>query len=104
MFCYTSGEAAKGMSHLVSRAFTDADLKYDLLGRARTAYSFRHTYATLLRVYLDFSFDELAVNMGNSVEMIQRHYCQAKTTDRAGRYATSRDRQSQSDRKIDHLQ
>jgi len=104
VFATPDGEAAKGMSHLVSRAFTDAGLKYDSLGRARTAYSFRHTYATLLRVYRDFSFDELAENMGNSVEMIQRHYYQAKTTDRANRYATGQGRRTQTDRKIDHLQ
>lgn len=104
VFATPDGEAAKGMSHLVSRAFTDAGLKYDSLGRARTAYSFRHTYATLLRVYRDFSFDELAENLGNSVEMMQRHYYQAKPTDRANRYATGHGRQTRTDRKIDHLQ
>ena len=76
VFATPDGEAAKGMSHLVSRAFTDAGLKYDAPGRARMAYSFRHTYATLLRVYRDYLFDELAENMGNRVEMIQRHYYQ----------------------------
>ncbi len=104
VFATPNGAAAKGMSHLVSRAFTDAGLRFDSLGRARTAYSFRHTYATLLRVHRDFSFDELAENMGNSVEMIQRYYYQAKPTDRASRYATGRGRQTQTDRKIDHLQ
>ena len=103
VFATPDGEAAKGMSHLVSRAFADAGLKYDPLGRARTAYSLRHTYATLLRVIRDFSFDELAENMGNSVEMIQRHYYQAKTSDRAGKYATSAGRQTKTDTKIDHL-
>ena len=101
VFATPNGEAAKGMSHLVSRALTDAGLRYDPLGKARTAYSFRHTYATMLRVYRDFSFDELAENMGNSVEMIQRHYYQAKTTDRASRYATGRGRRTQTDRKVD---
>ncbi len=101
VFATPNGDAAKGMSHLVSRALTDAGLRYDSLGKARTAYSFRHTYATLLRVYRDFSFDELAENMGNSVEMIQRHYYQAKTTDRASRYATGRGRRTQTDRKVD---
>ncbi len=103
VFATPDGEAAKGMSHLVSRAFTDAGLRFDTLGRPRTAYSFRHAYATLLRIYRDFSFDELAENMGNSVEMIQRHYNQAKTTDRANRYATGRSRRSYADRKIDKV-
>jgi integrase len=103
VFATPDGKAAKGMSHLVSRALTDAGLRFDNLGRKRAAYSFRHTYATLLRIYRDFSFDELAENMGNSVEMIQRHYNQAKTTDRATRYATGRSRRSHVDRRVDQI-
>ena len=101
VFATPNKQAAKGMSHLVSRALTDAGLRYDELGRTRTAYSFRHTYATLLRIYRDFTFDELAENMGNSVQMIERHYNKAKPTDRASRYATGQKRQTRSERKVD---
>lgn len=45
----------------------------DQFGRKRSAYSFRHTYATH-RLLNGVSIYNLALNMGTSVEMIEKHY------------------------------
>ncbi len=40
----------------------------------RTIYSLSHTYATMRIVYSEIDIHTLAVNMGTSVPMIERHY------------------------------
>lgn len=60
----------KGFNQLLKAA----DLEYDNEGRKRTIYSFRHTYATFRLNMGGVSVYDLAMNMGTSVEMIERHY------------------------------
>jgi integrase len=43
-------------------------------GQVRTLYSFRHTYATFALLNDGMSIHTLAVQMGTSIQMIERHY------------------------------
>ena len=88
VFCMPDGSPLSDMSAMVSRAFSDAGLRIDIDGKKRTAYSLRHTYATLNRVYRGFGYEDLAENMGTSVTMMELHYIHAKPTDTKSRYAT----------------
>ncbi|MEX0299505.1 MAG: tyrosine-type recombinase/integrase, partial [Kordiimonas sp.] len=54
------------------------DLAYDQFGNKRTPYSLRHTYATFALIYGRVNVYTLAVNMGTSVEMIEKHYGHVK--------------------------
>ena len=49
----------------------------DSIGRERTIYSLRHTYATF-RLENGTNIYWLKQNMGTSVQMIERHYGQTK--------------------------
>ena len=49
----------------------------DSIGRERTIYSLRHTYATF-RLENGTNVYWLKQNMGTSVQMIERHYGQTK--------------------------
>ena len=51
-----------------------ADLEKDNHGRKRSEYSLRHTYATDRLQYAEVDIHLLAVNMGTSVGMIEKHY------------------------------
>ncbi len=54
-----------------------AGLLKDSIGRERTIYSLRHTYATF-RLENGTKVYWLKQNMGTSVQMIERHYGQTK--------------------------
>ena len=67
-----------------------AKLKTDAFGRARSAYSFRHTYATRqLRKGTDVY--TLAINMRTSVKMIEMYYSDVVPDDVAKRLEGSWD-------------
>jgi integrase len=74
VFCMPDGSSLKDMSSMVNRALSDAGLRYDREGRRRSAYSFRHTYATFLIEYKRGRFEVMEKSMGNSVEMLSRFY------------------------------
>ena len=63
--------------HNLNRAFNallaELDLKTGADGRTRTLYSFRHFYATL-NLQRGVSTHALSRQLGNSTEMIDRHY------------------------------
>lgn len=103
VFAMPDGEVATGMSPMVSKAMSAAGIRVDQLGKKRTAYSLRHTYATFLRKYRDFTYDELAENMGTSIQMLQRHYVHAKSTDRINRYATGKKKQTRSEKTVEEI-
>lgn len=103
LFCTPDGQVLKDESGLVSRMLADAGLRVDENGKNRTAYSLRHSYATFLRIYRDFSFEDLSENMGNSVLMLERHYSHARSTDRALRFATGKRKSTVTDKKIDRI-
>ena len=52
----------------------DAGVLFDRYGDKRAPYSLRHTYATFALIYGRVSVYTLAVNMGTSVHMIEKHY------------------------------
>lgn len=76
VFCHEDG---KPILHM--KTFDDmlakAGLSYDSLGRKRTVYSLRHTYATF-RLENGANVYWLKQNMGTSVQTIERHYGQTK--------------------------
>lgn len=73
VFANTSGERAKSFKKSLNALLEAAKLKTDAFGRARSAYSFRHTYATRqLRKGTDIY--TLAINMRTSVKMIEMYY------------------------------
>ena len=43
-------------------------------GQNRTLYSFRHTYATFALLKDGMDIQTLAIQMGSSIAMIERHY------------------------------
>jgi integrase len=64
--------------------------KYNLLkdkeGQERTLYSLRHTYATT-QLRNGVTWDDLAIQMGTSRIMLERHYSKFKVEDRAADFS-----------------
>lgn len=58
---------------MFNRVMTDAGLKFDRHGKARTRYSLRHTYICL-RLLEGADIYQVAKNCRTSVEMIEKHY------------------------------
>lgn len=61
------------------------DLLVDSLGEDRTLYSLRHTYASRRR-FDGMSFEDLALNMGTSVTLLQKVYSQFKQDEAPSRF------------------
>ena len=57
-------------------------LVHDRDGEKRTLYSLRHTYATIRLERGDVKIHDLALNMGCSVQQIERHYSHVLTTNK----------------------
>lgn len=72
------------------KAFKAFLKKYDLLtdkeGQERTLYSLRHTYATT-QLRNGVTWDDLAIQMGTSRIMLERHYSKFKVEDRAADFS-----------------
>ena len=79
IFCHPNGETVGSYKKGFIQLLEECDLRVANDGGNRTPYSLRHTYATMrineVPVY------QLAVNMGTSVEMIEKYYSHARTTD-----------------------
>lgn len=63
----------------------DGLLKDDF-GNVRVLYSLRHTYASRRR-YQGMSFDDLSVQMGTSVKMLEVYYSHFNVSDKANLFA-----------------
>ena len=84
VFVNAAGERAKSFKKSLNALLKAAKLKTDAFGRARSAYSFRHTYATRqLRKGTDVY--TLALNMRTSVRMIEMYYSDVVPDDVAKR-------------------
>jgi integrase len=82
IFVNATGERAQSFKKSLNALLEATDLKEDAFGRARSAYSFRHTYATRqLRKGTDVY--TLAINMRTSVKMIEMYYSDVVPNDRA---------------------
>ncbi len=58
----------------------DSGLLKDVDAQNRTLYSLRHTYATLELLENGTDIHTLAMQMGNSAAMIERHYSKLTAT------------------------
>ena len=79
VFCHFNGKTIGSYKKGFIQLMDECNLRVTNDGENRTLYSLRHTYATMrineVPVY------QLAVNMGTSVEMIEKYYSHARTTD-----------------------
>jgi integrase len=95
IFRYPNGELA--VQEQLTKAFKrvlkwisvdgkEDGLLRDDFGEERTLYSLRHTYASRMR-YKSISFDDLSVQMGTSVKMLEQHYSHFKVSDNPNKFA-----------------
>ena len=75
VFCHRDGKPLESMRRGFGNLLKDLNLTNDSMGRKRTLYSLRHTYATF-RLGEEVSPYLLAKQMGTSVEMLEKHYGQ----------------------------
>jgi integrase len=84
-YVFRTADGKKPRHERLVKAFKVFLTKYDLLknkeGQVRTLYSLRHTYATT-QLRNGVSWDEVAVQMGTSRAMLERHYSKFKAEDR----------------------
>ena len=73
IFSRPDGTRIKSFKKGVRSLLEAADVRYDVRGKERDAYSFRHYYATQ-RLTTGVSVYSLAENMGTSVPVIEAHY------------------------------
>jgi hypothetical protein len=89
-YVFRTGDGTRPAHERLVKAFKVFLTKYDLLkdkeGQVRTLYSLRHTYATT-RLRQGISWDDLAIQMGTSRAMLERHYSKFKVEDRAAEFS-----------------
>ena len=79
IFCHPDGNPVGSFKKGFIQLLEECNLRVTSDGEKRTPYSLRHTYATM-RIN-DVPVYQLAVNMGAAVEMIEKYYSHARTTD-----------------------
>ena len=98
IFCHPNGKTVGSYMKGFIQLLEECDLRVSKDGGNRTPYSLRHTYATMrineVPVY------QLAVNMGTSVEMIEKYYSHARTTDPSFAESMTRGNQTGSGRAL----
>ncbi len=78
MFRSADGKRVESFKKGFDALCKDAGILHDRYGDKRAPYSLRHTYATFALLYGRVSVYTLAVNMGTSVDMIEKHYGHVK--------------------------
>lgn len=82
VFTNFEGQRVGSLKRSLNNLLEETGLKFDAFGRARTTYSFRHTYASnQIRDGVDVY--TLAINMRTSVRMIEMYYSDVQPEDRA---------------------
>ncbi|MCX7178728.1 MAG: hypothetical protein NTX56_08140, partial [Proteobacteria bacterium] len=74
VFRMRNGKRPHEMCHAFEELLTHAKILHDPQGEKRTLYSLRHTYATSRLMVDRVDIHTLAVQMGTSVGMIEKHY------------------------------
>lgn len=82
VFRLPDGSWPKDLPGAFERALVKAKLLMDTMGQKRSLYSLRHTYATQA-LLANASIHLVALNMGTSVYMIERHYSHLKVIQKA---------------------
>lgn len=85
VFCGYTGKPVASYGKTFQKVLMDCDLLHDNEGKVRTLYSLRHTYATFRLTLGKLTMDEVALNMGTSVNMIEKHYSHVTTRNIADR-------------------
>jgi hypothetical protein len=81
----TLGPVFETMKENAEKTDLYTGISEDYMGDKIVLYSLRHTYATFQRMYFGTSFEDLSVNMGNSPEILGKHYVMVKAPDIARR-------------------
>ena len=75
MFKLSDGTLSQNLRKTFKKLMIDTGLlTCPLTGQNRTLYSFRHTYATFALLNDGMDIHTLAIQMGISIAMIERHY------------------------------
>lgn len=75
VFRLRDGAVTNALHQTFRNFLKDHDLlKCSRTGQTRTLYSLRHTYATFALLNDDMDIHTLAIQMGTSIQMIERHY------------------------------
>ena len=110
VFRYPNGERA--IQEQLTKAFKrllkyidvdgkeDGHLKDDL-SNERTLYCLQHTYASRRR-YEGMSYDDLSVQMGTSVKMLEEHYSHFTASDNPNKFAGHEKREDQEPKQEQH--
>jgi len=89
-YVFRTADGTRPAHERLVKAFKVFLTKYELLankeGQVRTLYSLRHTYATT-QLRNGVSWDDLAIQMGTSRAMLERHYSKFKVEDRAAEFS-----------------
>jgi integrase len=74
VFRLRSGERTPSLNGTFRHLMRDSGLDKDSMGKSRTLYSLRHTYAHFALLKDSMDHYALATQMGTSVKMIEQHY------------------------------
>lgn len=78
VFLNIAGEPIGSYLNGFNALLKEAGLLHDKFGKKRAPYSLRHTYASFALIYGRVNVFTLAMNMGTSVDMIEKHYGHVK--------------------------
>lgn len=87
IFVFSNGYQPPSLNGVFERLMKDSRLLTNAEGQNRTLYSLRHTYATLELLENHTDIHTLAKQMGNSAQMIEKHYSKLTATMAAERLA-----------------
>lgn len=81
-----TGRIPNDFGRAFKKCLQDSNLLYSSDEKERTLYSLRHTYATRKLIHNEVSVYELAIQMGTSVAMIEKHYGHVKASQLASKF------------------
>lgn len=102
VFCHKDGNPIHTFKKSFRALMVHSNLLFDKNGNKRVIYSLRHTYATT-RLNDDVNIYHLAVNMGTSVEMIEKYYGKKRTTAKSASELTKNAKSSNCDDDAERL-